>query len=64
MNAPQTASDKILINCSHGAADLERATISLVLAVTASKTCETAVFMSAGAPRTRAFLAAGARLLA
>jgi predicted peroxiredoxin len=49
MNAPQTTSDKILINCSHGADDPERTTISFVLAVTASKTCETAVFMTADA---------------
>lgn len=49
MNTPTQTPDKILVNCSHGAADPERATIAFILAVTASKTCETAVFLSADA---------------
>lgn len=40
---------KILINCQDGTNNLERATISFILAVTASKTCETAVFVSSNA---------------
>ncbi|MGH1463164.1 MAG: DsrE family protein [Neptuniibacter sp.] len=40
---------KILINFQNGRNNLERATISLVLAVTASKTRETALFVSAEA---------------
>lgn len=50
MNAPQSL-DKVLINCSHGADDAGRATIAFVLAVTASKTSETAVFLTADAAR-------------
>ncbi len=42
---------KFLINCQNGANDVERATISFILAVTASKTAETAVFLSAEASR-------------
>lgn len=45
MNTPTSTPAKILINCSHGADDVERATISLILAVTASKTSETALFL-------------------
>ena len=40
---------KILINCQDGLNNIERATISLILAVTASKTNETAMFVSAEA---------------
>ena len=47
MNSIAPSQDKILVNCSHGADDPERATIAFVLAVTASKTCETAVFLTA-----------------
>jgi predicted peroxiredoxin len=46
-----TAPQKILINCENGPNDVERATISMILAVTASKTSETAVFMTADAAR-------------
>lgn len=44
MNQP-----KYLLNCQEGANNLERATISFVLATTASKTAETAVFITADA---------------
>ena len=44
-----TNSDKFLINCQDGANNLERTTIALVLAVTASKTNETALFLTADA---------------
>lgn len=40
---------KYLINCAHGAGDVERATISLIVAATASKTCETAIFATSDA---------------
>lgn len=40
---------KILINCQDGFNNIERATISLILAVTASKTKETAMFVTAEA---------------
>ncbi len=40
---------KILINCQDGLNNIERASISFILAVTASKTCETAMFVSAEA---------------
>jgi predicted peroxiredoxin len=49
MNVTQNAPEKILINCSHGADDVERATVSLILAVTASKTSETALFLTSDA---------------
>lgn len=45
----QQTEQKYLVNCGHGANDVERATIAFVLAVTASKTCETAVFATADA---------------
>lgn len=45
MNSEQ----KILINCQDGRNNIERATISFILAVTASKTCETAIFVSSDA---------------
>ena len=40
---------KFLINCQDGLNNIERATISFILAVTASKTAETAMFVSAEA---------------
>lgn len=43
--------EKYLINCQNGANNVERATVSFILAVTASKTAETAVFLSAEASR-------------
>jgi len=42
-------SQKILINCQDGFSNIERATIAFILAVTASKTKETAMFVSAEA---------------
>lgn len=42
---------KYLINCQEGAGHVERATISFILAATASKTCETAVFLTSDASR-------------
>ncbi|MEO0424402.1 MAG: DsrE family protein [Pseudomonadota bacterium] len=44
-----STSAKYLINCQDGTNNLERATISFILAVTASKTAETAVFVSSDA---------------
>lgn len=41
--------EKYLINCQEGANNVERATISFILAVTASKTSEAAVFMTSDA---------------
>jgi len=49
MTTPTTQTDKFLINCDNGANDVERATVAFILAVTASKTCETAVFMTGDA---------------
>ncbi len=49
MSTTQQTQQKYLVNCNHGADDVERATIAFVLAVTASKSCETAVFASADA---------------
>lgn len=40
---------KILINWRQGSEDPEQATITLILAVTSAKQCETALFVSAGA---------------
>ena len=40
---------KYLVNCQEGASNVERATISFILAVTASKNCETAVFVTSDA---------------
>jgi predicted peroxiredoxin len=40
---------KFLVNCQDGVRDLERATISFILAVTASKTSEAAVFITSDA---------------
>ena len=44
-----TPIDRVLINCTHGADDPERATIAFILAATASKSAETAVFLTADA---------------
>jgi hypothetical protein len=51
MNDEQPSRDKFLINCDHGPSDVERATIAFILAVTASKTAETAIFMTSDAAR-------------
>lgn len=40
---------KYLVNCTHGANDVERATIAFILAVSSSKSHETAVFATADA---------------
>lgn len=40
---------KFLVNCQDGINNVERATIAFILATTASKTCETAVFITADA---------------
>jgi predicted peroxiredoxin len=49
MNDSTGTTDKYLINCQDGANNPERATISFILALTASKTHETAMFVSADA---------------
>lgn len=41
--------EKYLVNCQEGAGHVERATISFILATTASKTAETAVFITSDA---------------
>lgn len=41
--------EKYLVNCQEGANHVERATISFVLATSASKTAETAVFITSDA---------------
>ena len=41
--------EKFLINCQDGANNIERATIAFILAVTASKTAEAAVFVTSDA---------------
>ncbi len=43
------AAPKFLVNCQDGVNNIERATISFILATTSSKTCETAVFITADA---------------
>lgn len=40
---------KYLLNCQDGANNVERATVSLILGVTASKTSETAIFLTSDA---------------
>lgn len=45
----QTTPRKYLINCQEGANNIERATISFILAVTASKEHEAAIFATADA---------------
>ena len=47
MSLEKTA--KFLINCQDGANNVERATISLILAVSASKTAEAVMFLTADA---------------
>ena len=49
MNTNTQEHEKFLINCDNGINNVERATISFVLATTASKTCETAVFATSDA---------------
>ena len=49
MNTHTQEREKFLINCDNGINNVERATISFVLAATASKTCETAVFATSDA---------------
>lgn len=44
-----TQTQKILVNCRDGANDVERATILFILAVTASKSAEAAVFATSDA---------------
>lgn len=46
-----TTPQKYLLNCQEGANHVERATISFVLATSASKTAETAIFMTSDASR-------------
>ena len=48
MSSNQTQ-EKYLINCQDGAKDVERATISFILAVSASKTSEAVVFVTSDA---------------
>jgi uncharacterized protein len=43
--------DKYLVNCQEGAGNVERATISFILATTASKTAETVVFITSDASK-------------
>ena len=45
------ATNKYLINAQDGANNIERATISYILAVSSSKTCETVMFVSAEASK-------------
>lgn len=49
MSLSTATQQKILINCQDGNNNIERATISFILAFTASKTAETAVFITAEA---------------
>lgn len=44
-----TQQEKFLLNCQDGANNVERATVSFVLATTASKNAETAVFITSEA---------------
>lgn len=46
-----TTTQKILVNCQDGSNNIERATIAFILAVTASKTHETAMFLNAEATK-------------
>ena len=45
MNKNEVVREKYLINTQEGANNPERATVSFIFAFTASKTCETAVFV-------------------
>lgn len=49
MDTNTQSPQKFLVNCENGINNVERATISFVLATTASKTCETAVFATSDA---------------
>lgn len=49
MNSQNKDSSKYLINCENGIDNVERATIAFILATTASKSCETAVFATSDA---------------
>jgi len=51
MTTSNETKQKFLINCQDGANHVERATISFILAVTASKTSETAIFMTSDASK-------------
>ncbi|KAB2912757.1 MAG: hypothetical protein F9K29_17945 [Hyphomicrobiaceae bacterium] len=42
-------SNKVLVNCSHGKDDVERATVAFIVASAASTTGETAMFLTAHA---------------
>jgi len=49
MTIPQVSAGKFLVNCQDGPGHPERATIAFILAVTASKTAETAMFVTSDA---------------
>lgn len=49
MMTHENSTDKFLVNCQEGANNLERATISFILATTASNTCETKMFLTSDA---------------
>lgn len=49
MSSNTESNEKYLINCQEGANNIERATISFILAVTSSKTNETAMFVTSDA---------------
>lgn len=49
MSTDQQQAGKFLINCEHGLDNVERATIAFILAVTASKSHEAAVFATSDA---------------
>lgn len=49
MDDQQTMQQKYLVNCDYGLDNVERATIAFVLAVTASKSHETALFATSDA---------------
>lgn len=49
MTTSESTTPKYLINCQDGANHAERATIAFILAVTASKTAEAAMFMTSDA---------------
>ena len=51
MTTLNETTQKFLINCQDGVNNVERATISFILAVTASKTNETAVFITSDAAK-------------
>lgn len=49
MSAHDLSNQKFLVNCQYGTDNLERATIAFILATSASKTSETAIFVSSNA---------------